>query len=214
MMPSKDGPLTMLEPHHYQLLRESAISDSVATSRGYQSAVSKSHLKVLGFADYQCRTPALIIPIWNVHGEIGLYQARPDSPRIRRGKPVKYETPSGARLILDVPPTCRDQLGNPAIPLWITEGSRKVDSAVSHGLCCIGLQGVNGWRGTNTHGGKTALPDWAMIALNGRAVYVAFDSDVMDKAPVALALRSLGAFLGSRGANVRYVRLGKEAGRG
>ena len=34
--------------------------------------------------------------------------------------------------------------------------------------CIVGVQGVYGWRGTNEHGGKRALPDWEDIALNGR----------------------------------------------
>ena len=48
---------------------------------------------------------------------------------------------------------------------------------MSKGLCCIALLGVWSWRETNEHGGKTALPDWELIALNGRDVYITFDSD-------------------------------------
>ena len=80
--------------------------------------------------------------------------------------------------MLDVPPRVRGQLGDPAVPLWITEGARKADAAVSSGLCCIALSGVDGWQGTNSRGGKTALGDWKDIARNGRRIYLAFDSDV------------------------------------
>ena len=41
---------------------------------------------------------------------------------------------------------------------------RKADAAVSIGLCCIAVLGVWNWRGTSDWGGKTALPDWEMIA--------------------------------------------------
>ncbi|HSK83215.1 MAG TPA: hypothetical protein VK902_07380 [Rubrobacter sp.] len=54
------------------------------------------------------------------------------------------------------------------------------------------------WRGANEKGGKVALPDWEHIALNGRKVYVAFDSDVMLKPQVHKALRRLKAFLEKR----------------
>jgi hypothetical protein len=111
-------------------------------------------------------------------------------------------------MVLDVPPATRPYLGNPAIPLWITEGVRKADSGASRGLTIIALLGVWNWRGTNAHGGKVALPDWECIALNSRRVYLAFDSDATSNPQVAKAVRRLGAFLTSRQADVRYIRLG------
>jgi hypothetical protein len=109
--------------------------------------------------------------------------------------------------VLDVPVRVRAQLGNPAEPLWITEGSRKADSAVSADLCCIAVMGVWSWKGRDAADATTALGDWESVALKSRRVYIAFDSDVMTKASVQLALRRFGAFLGSRGADVRYVYL-------
>jgi hypothetical protein len=69
---------------------------------------------------------------------------------------------------------------------------------VSRGLCCIGVLGVWGWRGTNELGGRAALPDWDSIALN-REVYIAFDADVMVKTEVHQSLERFKAFLESRG---------------
>jgi len=82
--------------------------------------------------------------------------------------------------------------------LFVTEGARKADAAVPRELCCIDLLGVWNWRGTNEWGGKAALPDWDSIALNGRLVYIVFDSDVMLKVAVHTALRRLKAFLEQR----------------
>ena len=197
-----------LLPQHARMLRDSAISDEVARARGYESVATKARLKRLGFTDRQCSVPSLLVPIHNVHGEISLYQARPNCPRIGKGgRPVKYETPGGSRMVLDVPPGARERLRDPGVPLVITEGSKKADSAVSRGLCCIGVLGVWNWRGTNDHGGKTALSDWELIALNGRVVYLVFDSDVMTKPQVHAALARLKAFLESRGANVLIIYL-------
>ena len=84
------------------------------------------------------------------------------------------------------------------MPLFITEGIKKGDALVSRGLCAIALIGVWNWRGTNEHGGKTALPEWEYIALNDREVYIVFDSDVMLKQEVYAALVRLKAFLESR----------------
>ncbi len=179
-------------------------------ARGYFSATQIADLKGIGFAERQCHLPSLCNPVWDVRGEIGLYQARPDVPRIDRktGKAIKYETPVGAALCLDVHPRARRFLGDPRTPLWITEGARKADSALSHGIdCIIALLGVWGWRGRNEDGGLTALPDWEAVALNGRDVYIAFDSDVMTNPSVRVALVRLKAFLESRGARARLVFL-------
>lgn len=197
-----------LLPHHAALLIASAISDAVARTRGYRSATTKAELHELGFSDRQARVPALVIPVWGVAGEVSLYQARPDEPPIDpRGRAVKYETVAGGRMVLDVHPMVRDQLVDPAIPLWVTEGVRKGDAAISASLCCVALLGVWNWRGTNTFGGKVALPDWESIALNDRIVYIAFDSDVMTKPGVHEALARLKAFLESRHARVQLVYL-------
>jgi hypothetical protein len=101
----------------------------------------------------------------------------------------------------------REKLGDPSIPLWITEGIKKGDSLTSRGLCTVTLLGVWNWRETNEHGGKTALPEWEDIALNERRVFVVYDSDVVLKPQVHKALSRLKSFLESRGAEVHVVYL-------
>jgi hypothetical protein len=123
------------------------------------------------------------------------------------GKPRKYETPYQQPGGIDIPPAVKDKLGDPAVPLLVTEGSRKADSAVTAGLACVSVLGVWSWRGTNPAGGKAALPDWHDIALNGRRVILAFDSDVTVKPAVARALAELARFLTSKGASVEYLHL-------
>jgi len=98
-------------------------------------------------------------------------------------------------------------ISDPSVPLFVTEGPAKADSALSAGLCCVSIQGVWNFRGTNDAGGKTALADWESVALNGRRVYLAFDSDAMEKREVHAALARLKAFLESRKAEVRIIYL-------
>lgn len=197
----------MLLPQHHTLIVESAIAPEVAAARGYCSVTNRAELRRLGFGDAQCRVPALLIPVRGVTGAIVTYQIRPDKPRIEGSKALKYETPRGTRMALDIPPGIKAKLSDPKIPLFITEGARKADAAVSKGLCCIALLGVWAWRGTNEWGGKTALPDWESIALNQRQVYIVFDSDVMLKEAVHAALVRLKAFFEQRGARVAVVYL-------
>lgn len=145
--------------HRRMLFEESGIGARVAVKRGYRTVTSKAELERLGFGRSQRNVPALLMPIYSPAGEIVLYQSRPNEPRIgKRGKPVKYEIPSGASMVLDVHPFCRERLGDPTAPLFITEGIKKGDALVSRGLCAVALIGVWNWRGTNEYGGKMALP--------------------------------------------------------
>ncbi len=190
-------------PQHAALLEASAVSPDVARERGYVSVDTKTRLDGPGFSAPQRRVPGLLIPIHGVTGTVATWQYRPDVPRVTRaGRGVKYETPAGTRMLLDVPPRVRPQLGDPKIPLWLTEGARKADAAVTAGLACIAVLGVWNWRGTNPAGGTVALADWESVALNGRRVYVAFDSDAMTKDSVHVALSRLAAFLTARKADV------------
>jgi Protein of unknown function (DUF3631)/Domain of unknown function (DUF3854) len=197
-----------LLPQHVAKLEASAVDEGVAQERDYRSVTEKVVLERYSFSRPQRRVPALLIPVHGVTGEIVLHQARPDEPRINgKGKPVKYETPGGSRMALDVHPRVHAQITDPSVPLWITEGVLKGDALVSQGECAVALLGVWNWRGTNSEGGKTVLPDFEYLALNGREVYLAFDSDVSVKPEVHKALERLKGLLEHRGARVRVVYL-------
>jgi hypothetical protein len=191
--------------HRRTLESESGISPDVVAERGYRT-VAAAELAALGFSKAQCLA-GLLIPVWGVDGGLITHQLRPDAPRVVRGKPLKYETPAKSAMHLDVPKRVHPVLGDPTTPLWITEGAKKADAAASRGIACIALLGVWNWRGTNDKGGKTELAEWEKIAFNGRTVYVAFDSDVMEKEQVQKALHRLAGMITRRGGKVRYVLL-------
>jgi hypothetical protein len=195
--PEENKTSLILLPQDQQLIEASGITPQVAKVRGYYSATHKRQLARLGFADYQQLTPALVIPIYNANGKITTYQARPHQPRHdKNGKAIKYETPSGSSVVIDVPPSSRPQIGDRNIPLHITEGIRKADCATSRGLCCIALMGVASWRG---------IEKWQGITLERRRVYLDFDSDVMSKEPVQRELRQLHQWLTDCKAEVQII---------
>jgi hypothetical protein len=199
--------LSLLQQHH-ALLAASAITREVADQRGYVSIDSRKQLQryAKGFGS-KCPVPGLLIPLHRADGSVWGYQYRPDAARVMDGKPRKYETPYQQPGGIDVPVAINGQLGDPSIPLFVTEGSRKADAAVSAGLVCVSLLGVWSWRGTNPVRGKVALPDWHDVALNGRRVILAFDSDVIRKPAVAVALAELANYLRSKDAKVEYLHL-------
>ncbi|MDP3961081.1 MAG: DUF3854 domain-containing protein, partial [Pseudorhodobacter sp.] len=215
-MPNENGAgsvfsetVPVLMTDHLRHLREgSGLSADVIKARGYRSLLGKSELEKLGFTRTQRRTPGILIPLWGVDSKEAGFQYRPDGPRLdTRGRPVKYESPAGSGNRLDCPPRCRKALGDPKIPLWITEGSKKADALASKGACVLSLTGVWGFKGKNQFGGITFLSDWDYIALKGRTVYLAFDSDIVTKEPVRKALEHIGEHLRRKEAKVHIIQL-------
>ncbi len=190
----------MLLAHHSRLLQEqSAISAALIEERGYYSAPTWLDLPPGQFKSTQKRVecfPALLIPQWPPSGESPYPQARWDNPRVTlAGKEIRYDTPSGAKPRLDVPPRCRAGLSDPELDLWVTEGSKKADSLASAGIIAVSLPGVWSWRTPSVQA------DFDSIVFHGRRVVVAFDSDMLTKPKVRLAIVRFGLWLKNRQAN-------------
>jgi hypothetical protein len=97
--------MTLSADHLAQLVQGSGITEALVQTRGFFTATTPAQLQALGFKDYQRRVPALVFPVHDVHGKVVLHQIRPDTPRInKRKKPVKYDTPEGQQLVLDIAP--------------------------------------------------------------------------------------------------------------
>ena len=112
-----------LLPQHKKIIIESAIIGEVAEARKYTSCNNKKMLsEEYGFKDYQAKPPALVCPVWGPDGKIRFCQIRSDNPRKdKKGKAIKYETPSGIKMALDVPPGVLKDIGNPKTVLFLTE---------------------------------------------------------------------------------------------
>ncbi len=182
------------------LLDGSGISPEVVAERGYRT-VDRAGVPD-AFRRYQRRS-GLLVPMYSPDGITASHQLRPDKPRKdKKGKAVKYETPTGTRCILDVHPRMRKAIKDPSVPLWITEGIKKADALTTQGKCTVGLIGVWNWQ----KDGELS-PCWDHVAMNRREIFVVFDSDVMTKENVQLALERLVGALEARGATVKVVYL-------
>jgi AAA domain/Domain of unknown function (DUF3854) len=156
------------------------------------------------FVPAQLRLPALLIPTW-WDGRIVGHRLRPDAPRVvvddkGKSRAVKYEQPTGLPIHLDG--LAWDVISDPRYSLVITEGEKKADSLRSVGVPAIALTGVWCWQRD-----KTPLPEWMDIPLQGRWVFVVFDSDVMTNEHVRRARAELTEFLRGNGALVRWIEL-------
>jgi hypothetical protein len=195
-----------LSPAHWAQLEASGIRDDVIAARGY-STITKGQTEAVRSLSFPAavvdRADALVLPLHDVYGSVALQVIRPDVPRLNHGRALKYEVPRGSHLTLDVPPMARAALSDATVPLWITEGQKKADAAISHGAgCAIAFLGVWNWKSDGV-----ACAAWEQVRLKGRVVFIAFDSDAKTSRQVQHALRRLKAFLGSRGAEVRIVHL-------
>ena len=195
-----------LSPEHLRALREgSVIAPEVILERGYSTATHPEELQEQGFAEYQLRVPALVIPVHGADGRLLFHRARPDEPRQDRDKPgkaIKYEQPQGTGVAIDVPPRALPALSDSSTPLWVGEGEKKADALVSQGEVAVALLGAWSWKRNGL-----PLPDWDLIHLVGREVLVAFDSDAAHKVEVQRALSALATYLRGRGARVKVVEL-------
>src|SRR5262245_61080801 len=131
-----------LSSEHEALLTASGIAPEIWQERGYETVYEPSVLKELGFSKSQSQlVPALLVPLLNPYGEAS-WQSRPDHPRLKGGKPRKYESRWGHPLVLDVLPRFHEFLDDPSVALIVTEGARKVDALATLGHMAVGLSGV------------------------------------------------------------------------
>jgi len=181
----------------------SGIRLEVIEARGYSTLQDKRELPCYGHTSSNGATPCMVIPLYSADGETIVYQIRPHTTLVSAdGKQRKYLLPPGARLILDVNPIARADVLNPETELWITEGAKKADAGISHGLPCISLSGVDCWRDRNG-----PLACWEYIPLRGSGVVLTFDGDFRSNPRVYRALQRFAKWLRSKGAIVRFCLL-------
>lgn len=202
------GPQPHMNPAHKREVRkDSGVAKDVATARGYRTLTEPRQLVAEGYkaAIALQVVPGLLIPLFNPAGiKVGT-TFKPDQPRVDKrkqgGKPVKYEKPTGSRNIVDCHPSLTETVQDVDVDLWITEGTKKADAAVSRGLCCVALSGVDNWvcrpKGTKD---SVPCPEWDDIPMRGRRVFVVYDSDQASNTSIQRARRKLTEHLHERGA--------------
>jgi hypothetical protein len=197
---------SLSDVHLQQLVKGSGIAEAILAERGAYTTDSQAHLETLKFAPYQRLVPALVFPVYDVHGSLSLHQIRPDTPRKnKKRKLLKYETPEHGQLVLDILPSNRPYLQCQDIPLLVVEGLKKEDSILSrlspdHPLCVLGVIGTWGWMRN-----RQPLPDWQQVTLKDRKVILVYDSDATTTPEVGKARSALAAFLAKQGAHVHHV---------
>ncbi len=113
---------------------------------------------------------------------------------------MKYVLPKGSKPNLFYPAGTQSIITQPKVPLIVTEGAKKALSAEAHGFNAVSVHGCWNWMSEGL-----PIDDLSRIAWNQREIYLAFDSDALQKSEVNRALFRLGIELERRKAFVRLL---------
>jgi hypothetical protein len=208
-----------LAPNHIADLRRSGLSfEQIEKCYFVTIKDSKKVCQILRWKGTNSLGSCLGIPYRRPDGSLvrsnEFARLRPDNPRTNAGRCIKYESPKGSTVRLYFPPATCDVLRDSSIPLLITEGEKKSAKADQEGFACLGLGGVEAWsrkreKGSDGRklGKRELIADFDAVILEGRQVYIVFDSDIVDKVAVQLAEWNLSQALIQRGAIVKVIRL-------
>ncbi len=206
---------TTLSERHRAELYASGLSDETIEAAGIYSTDAAGVKAILGWAPKDADWGnAMVFFFPSRNGEADDYRrVKPDFPRERDGKPVKYETPKGAPNRAYFPPGFCDALEGAGVVV-VTEGEKKALAGMQAGFPTIGLVGVWGWQERRKRadtgrafGKRRLIDDLADIEWKRRRVVIVFDADAGTKPEVQLAETRLAETLSAAGADVRVVRL-------
>jgi hypothetical protein len=208
------GPGTLSDSHRHTLEVRSAISREVYEEGGVWTVTGGRQLP-RGFSKRQRERGAGILFMGHRPNEETFHVFRPDD--LDPDNPgLKYEAAckalGGPGNVLYVHPSQRHLVNDTGIPVIFVEGIKKALSiitaarAAGEEVLVVAILGVWNW----LSGGKP-ISDMFDIPLEGRDVYICFDSDVFRNPDVADAARRLWEHLAGRGAVVRLAYLPDQA---
>jgi hypothetical protein len=208
----------LLAPQHLADLRRSGLSTKTILAAGLRTEHGAREIAEL--LHWSRPAPSLgeclVIPFADLDGErIDYQRLKPDTPRTdKNNKVVKYEAPKGQPNRAYFPPGIKQLLADHAAPVILVEGEKKTLAGAQAGFPTIGLTGVWSWQRKRERdengrgiGPRELIPDLAERPWQGRQVFIAFDSDILDKPDALLAESELARVLQEHGALVGIVRL-------
>ena len=208
------------------LERDSWIDLATAQTCGLYRVSSSEGAELIG-RDNREDCAGIAFPVyWPGDSTPREYHLRRDHAPMEGGKPKgKYLAPPGrGNMLLLGPNESVEALTDTELPIIMVEGHKKLLAAyrlTRHGVesprfLVVGLNGVNGWRGTigkatdatgKRVDEKGVIPDFDKISWSGRKVVVIFDSDTSTNDNVKFARRGLLTELKRRGARAVPVDL-------
>lgn len=162
---------------------------------------SGAHVEATEFPYFDLDGKPIGFSRYKLHGSFTPYKAK---------KPIKYFQVSGTTSHLYFPPLCdwRKIAADPSIPIYICEGEKKAAKACAEGFPTIGIGGVwNFLEKVSDDLPSDLIDDFNLINWDGRKVIIVFDSDILFKESVRIALKKLRDQLVRLGANPHQKNL-------
>lgn len=196
-----------------EYLAARGVHPKVAIARGYRDVLagkpnnkSSDDEKFASTYGFPAVRGGILMPLHPLLGGEA-YQLR-YYPADIKGKPrvQKIKSPTRQRNCLVTSPVIPpERLREKDTALVIAEGVTKVDALAGYDVPTVGIMGAWGWRGKNEVEGKTALPEFNELAVEGGAFIIGLDGDIKTKQDVALAAFTLKAYLLSRRAKAVHI---------
>lgn len=201
----------ILLPHHVEHLRASGLSDETIASAQLRSVTDPAEAGAFLRWTGAGPVPAIALPNLGYDGAVNFTYLRPDVPRQKGDRVLKYETPVGQSPRPYFAPGAAALLADPRAPLVFTEGIKKALAVRQAGLAAVSAPGVSCWHDVaakRAGEGWRLHPEVAAIALRGRRCEVVFDGgDTTRNHDVILAEARLARMLLDTGATVRLARV-------
>lgn len=204
------GPRNLSDSHRRTLEVGSAVMREVLDEN---PAVTITHGRELpiGFSGRQRRrAPGTLFSFARLDGTTS-YSFRPDEPD-PKNPGHKYEQPckalGGPGNVLGIPAGAEHLVNDTSVPVFFVEGIKKMLAVTSAArivgavVLVVCISGVWNW----LSGGKP-IADLLAIPVEGREVYIGFDSDVFRNPDIGDAARGLHGHLEGRGATVHLSYL-------
>jgi hypothetical protein len=141
----------------------------------------------------------LVLSFVDLNENDGFHRVRPFHPRIRKGRPVKYEQPVGEPPRAYFSKRSRPLLRGGKSDVHVTEGEKKAALLGQLGFAAIGLCGIWCFKESKKSG---LISDLESVSWKGRRVFIVFDyeSNAKTARQVMLAARRLTTELRQLGA--------------
>ncbi|BBC24591.1 phage/plasmid primase, P4 family [Pseudanabaena sp. ABRG5-3] len=211
----------MLTPKHEADLTSSGLTPRQMDIAGHFSADQDTARELAGYI-----VSGLILNYCDPSGKPYLkkdgqrfYRIKPDWGDRKTDDSPKYLSPKGegcrpyfSRLY----PDWEKATKSTKIDLWETEGEKKGDCGCANGLAVIDFGGVDGWVDSCDRNGdkklqtSRQLPELDVVDYRNRKVYQCFDSDIIEKSLVQVALAKRAYTLTQQGASPYLVLLPNE----
>ena len=161
-------------PGHLADLRKSGLSDETILNHGIKSIPPRDINKIFGYETHAKSMYEIPYPRTD-YSRFKMFYDEADkfNPKTGEERP-KYlaKKDSGNRLY--IPIKVRPILKNLSTPIYLSEGEKKSLQACQEGLCCIAISGLWNWKIKDK---DELLPDFDLIALDGRTIYIVPDND-------------------------------------